>query len=150
MELADYEKQLLEQKSVEKSTRKPLSKNGLNWEKISETLEEVLDFSKPTVDNEIVDKFIARIIPQGNNHFTWFVNLSALKTEEIDMVVEGRKTNPTIHIEDNHAKESEDDESSLHTDKTILMEPAASLQGEKYSPLATQHRQRLLRSRILK
>lgn len=68
-----------------------MKKMGLNWERINETLEELLDFSKPIVDNELVDKFIAKIIPQGNNRFTWFVNLSSLKTEELDIVVEGRK-----------------------------------------------------------
>lgn len=41
--------------------------NGLNWKVIRETLDELIDFSKPKADNDVVDKFIARIIPQGNN-----------------------------------------------------------------------------------
>lgn len=141
-ELSCYEEQLQEQSTEEKT----VSETGLNWEKINETLKNVLDFSKPKVDNDIVDKFIGRIIPMGSNHFVWFVNLSNLKTEEIDMVVEGRKTNPTIHIEGNDNEESEDDESSLHTDKLFLTNLVNSLQEKKYSPLATPHRQRLLRS----
>lgn len=44
---------------------------GLNWEKIKATLNEVIDFSGSKVDDSIVDKFVARIIPQGNNRFAW-------------------------------------------------------------------------------
>lgn len=142
-ELSCYEKQLQEQRTEEKT----VPEIDMNWETINDTLKKVLDFSKPTVDNELVDKFIAKIIPQGNNRFTWFVNLSALKTEEIDMVVEGRKTNPTIYIEGNDNEESEDDESSLHTDKLLLTDLVNSSQGKKYSPLATPHRQLLHRSK---
>lgn len=65
--------------------------NGLNWKVIRETLDELIDFSKPKADNDVVDKFIARIIPQGNNRFTWFINVSGKSTEEIDMIIEGRK-----------------------------------------------------------
>ena len=89
--------------------------NGLNWKVIRETLEELIDFSKPKIDNEIVDKFISRITPLGNNRFAWFVNVSGASTEEIDMMIEGRKNHATIRIDDEKDDEtSEDDESSVH------------------------------------
>lgn len=149
MELTEHENQLLEQQAMKKNNLKPLKKIGLNWEKINETLEEVLDFSKPTVDNELVDKFIAKIIPQGNNRFSWFVNLSSLKTEELDIVVEGRKNHATVCIKDKDSEETEDDESSLHSNMLYLQDIASSLQEKKYSPVPTLHRQRLHRSRKL-
>lgn len=124
-----------------------MEKTDLNWEKINDTLEEVLDFSKPTIDNEIVDKFVAKIIPQGNNRYTWFVNLSTLKTEELDMVVEGRKNHSTICIKGGDNEETEDEESSLHSNMLYIQDIASSLQEKKYSPVARQHRQRLHRSR---
>jgi len=111
----------------------------LNWDKINETLKNVLDFSKPKVDNDIVERFIARIIPMGSNHFVWVVNLSNLRTEEIDMVVEGRKTNPAIHVGNDDSEENEDEESSLHTDKLCLTDLAVPLQGKKYCLTETQH-----------
>lgn len=78
-ELSCYERQLQEQKKEEKTP----PKTGLNWDKINETLKNVIDFSKPKIDNDIVEKFIATIIPMGSNHFVWLVNLSNLKTEDL-------------------------------------------------------------------
>lgn len=110
-ELAGYEEQL------KKLNTAPVQEkdNGLNWKVIRETLEELIDFSKPKIDNEIVDKFISRITPLGNNRFAWFVNVSGASTKEIDMMIEGRKNHATIRIDDEKDDEtSEDDESSVH------------------------------------
>ena len=110
-ELAGYEEQLKKQNTVPVQEKD----NGLNWKVIRETLEELIDFSKPKIDNEIVDKFISRITPLGNNRFAWFVNVSGASTEEIDMMIEGRKNHATIRIDDEKDDEtSEDDESSVH------------------------------------
>ena len=68
------------------------------------------------------------------------MNLSNLKSEEIDMVVKGRKTNPVIHIGTDDSEDNEDDESSLHTDKLCLTDLAASPQEKKYSLAEMQHR----------
>lgn len=93
-ELASYEVALQEQNQVKHATQG----KELDWESVHKSLEEVIDFSKPKLDTEVVDKFITRIVPKGNNRFTWFVNLSSLKTEEIDMMVEGRRNNPTVYL----------------------------------------------------
>lgn len=110
-ELAGYEEQLKKQNTAPVQEKD----NGLNWKVIRETLEELIDFSKPKIDNEIVDKFISRITPLGNNRFAWFVNVSGASTEEIDMMIEGRKNHATIRIDDEKDDETnEDDESSVH------------------------------------
>ena len=139
-EISCYKRQLQEQNKEEKTP----PETGLNWDKINETLRNKLDFSKPKVDNDIVERFIARIIPMGSNHFVWVVNLSNLRTEEIDMVVEGRKTNPAIYIGTDDSEDNEDDESSLHTYKLWLTDLAASPQEKKYSLAEMQHMAYLL------
>lgn len=138
-ELAGYEEELKEQNQVEEV--KP--EDGLKWDKIRATLEELVDFSQPKIDNSIIDKFIAKIIPQGNNRFAWFVNLSSLKTEEIDMAVEGRKNNPTVNIKKKDNEETEDDESSIHSNMLFVQDIVLALEGKKYSPESILHRQLL-------
>lgn len=137
-ELASYEVALQEQNQVKHATQG----KELDWESVHKSLEEVIDFSKPKLDNEVVDKFIARIVPKGNNRFTWFVNLSSLKTEEIDMMVEGRRNNPTVYLTNEiKEEESEDEDSSVHSNILYLLDIAQLLEGKKYSPETTQHRQ---------
>ena len=84
------------------------------------------------------ERFIAQIIPQGDNKFTWLVNLSGLTQESIDMIVEGRKSNPTIYIDE--TEEDEDDSSSVHNKKRRKSAHEEVCKGEKYSLTATPHR----------
>lgn len=137
MELASYEVALQEQNQMKHTPQK----KKLDWELIHKSLEEVIDFSKPKLDNEVVDKFIARIVPKGDNRFTWFVNLSSLKTEEIDMMVEGRRNNPTVYLANEiKEEESEDEDSSVHSNILYLSDIVQLLEEKKYSPETTQHR----------
>lgn len=134
-ELTEYEQQLKRQ-SVTPAQEKD---NGLNWKEIRETLDELIDFSQPKVDSDIVDKFIARIIPQGNNRFTWFVNVSGRSTEEVDMIIEGRKNHATVRIdEEKNVENDEDDESSVHNEVKYLIRSGAA--GKKYSLVWLPHR----------
>ncbi len=61
-------------------------------------------------------------------------DFEAIITEEIDMIVEGRKTNPTIIIGDNDGEDNEDDESSLHSNMLYLQDIASSFQEKKILP----------------
>ncbi|MGC4019945.1 MAG: recombinase family protein [Muricomes sp.] len=135
-EMCKYEEELLKQ-STANNTRQ---EKGLAWDKINTTLKEVIDISAPQIYNDLIDKFIARVVPKENNHFAWFVNLSALETEEIDMVVEGRKNNPTIYIQ-KQANTDEGDKPSVHSNILFIADIANAIKGEKYSPVAMQHRQ---------
>lgn len=144
-ELSEYERELGEKRVS--SEIKP--EEGLYWDEIKATLQKVIDISSSTVDNELVDKFIAKIVPMGNNHYKWFVNLSNLKSEEISIVVDGRKNNATVYIEKNK-EDSDDEESSVHSQDmdVTLMAIAQAIAGEKYSPETTQHRQLSLTNKI--
>ena len=142
MELASYEVELQEQKRMKHATKE----KEMNWDAVHKSLEETIDFSKSTVDNEVVDKFIAKIIPQGNNRFLWFVNLSSLRSEEIEMVVEGRRNHSTVFIYDEEkGEESEEDDSSVHSNILYISDIASELEAKKYSPEGAQHRQLSLR-----
>ena len=99
-ELANYETKI----NVHDASEEVISEEGLNWNKIYATLEKVIDISGAKVDNKFVEKFIGKIVPQGNNKFTWYVNLSNRETKNIDIAVEGRKNHATVYIE----KESEE------------------------------------------
>ena len=101
----------------------------------------MIDISAPKVDNKLVEKFVARIIPQGNNRFTWFINLSAVETRNIDLVVEGRKNNATVYVEKETDESSEGDEPSVHSDVYKITSIRQFLMDKKYSPETTQHRQ---------
>ena len=135
-ELAEYEEQLKNQNTSVFQEKD----QGLNWEGIRETLNEVIDFSEPKIDSNVIDKFIARIIPMGNNRFAWFVNVSGASTEEVNMVIDGRKNHASVHIiKENDEETSEDDESSVHS--CIDQPKESSFQGKKYSLEWLQHRQ---------
>ena len=136
-ELAGYEKQLQAENVME---ARPV-KQEMNWKVIRETLNELIDFSKPKIDNEVVDKFIARIVPLGDNRFAWIVNVSGLNTEEVNMVIEGRKNNPIVYINNkkkDSEQESEDDESSVH--RATFIHANAVIRGKKYSPEWLPHK----------
>lgn len=139
-ELAGYELELEEQSLASETT----PEDGLNWEKIKATLNEVIDFSGSKVDDSIVDKFVARIIPQGDNRFAWFINLSAMEPQQIDMAVEGRKNQPTVYIKEDKEETSEDGESSIHSNMLLVGDIALILQGKKSSPVPIPHIQHLI------
>lgn len=145
LEYADCEALLEKQKQVRQSSED----NGLDWEKIHNSLKELIDFSKPKIDNSIVDKLIARIVPQGNNHYIWYVNLSSLKTEEVNMMVEGRRNNPTVYLlNEMKDEESEEDDSSVHSNIWYLSDIARFLKAKKYSPVTMPHRPLLNKGRL--
>lgn len=137
-ELANYETKINEYNYAEEVK----SEEGINWSKIYATLEKVIDISGAKVDNRFVEKFIARIVPQGNNKFIWYVNLSDVETKNIDIAVEGRKNHATVYIEKESEADSEGEEPSVHRDVVQIRDIFQFLKGKKYSPETMQLRQR--------
>ena len=135
-ELANYETKINEYNFAEEVK----SEEGINWSKIYATLEKVIDISGAKVDNRFVEKFIARIVPQGNNKFIWYVNLSDVETKDIDIAVEGRKNHATVYIEKESEADSEGEEPSVHRDVVQIRDILQFLKGKKYSPETTLHR----------
>lgn len=71
-------------------------------------------FSNPQIDRHIIRKFVSKIVPNGRNHFRWYMNLDGKDTTTIDMVTEGRKSNAVISFNDD-----EEDEPPLHIGDVI-------------------------------
>lgn len=98
---AEYENAL-------KKENKPMEPD-VCWSEIKSSLNAMFDFSEPQVDRDMVRKFVSRIVPNGKNHFRWYMNLDGKESTTVDMVVDGRKNNPVIAFDD-----SEEDEPPLH------------------------------------
>jgi hypothetical protein len=79
----------------------PISKEfHLRWSEIEQTLNQLIDLSGDKVGEEIVDKFIRRITPLGNNRYTFHMNLDNGLTEQFTAKVEGRKTSAAVTLDD--------------------------------------------------
>ncbi len=64
---------------------------------IKDILDNAIDFSQPTLENYIIDRFIYKVVPVSNDRFKWFVRLSDdSPIEEIFIGIEGRKNNPKV------------------------------------------------------
>ena len=87
---------------------KPM-KPDVCWSEIKSSLNAMFDFSEAQVDRDMVRKFVSKIVPNGKNHFRWYMNLDGKEATAVDMVVDGRKNNPVIAFDD-----SEEDEPPLH------------------------------------
>ena len=74
----------------------------------------MIDFSNPQIDRHIIRKFVSKIVPNGRNHFRWYMNLDGKDTTTLDMVTEGRKNNAVISFNDD-----EEDEPPLHIGDVI-------------------------------
>ena len=77
-------------------------------------LNAMIDFSNPQIDRHIIRKFVSKIVPNGRNHFRWYMNLDGKDTTTIDMVTEGRKSNAVISFNDD-----EEDKPPLHIGDVI-------------------------------
>lgn len=58
--------------------------NGLKGlDEILKALEEAIDFSKPQIDDYIIDQLVYKIVALGNNHFRWYLNLSGANNPDV-------------------------------------------------------------------
>lgn len=88
----------------------------LDMNAIKAALDEMIDFSGPTIDENIIEKFVSRITPIDNGHYRWDLNFTQNKKQAIIGSVEGRKGKATADIKEY----GENDEHSHRTyDKSI-------------------------------
>ncbi len=136
-----------------------LNTPDIRWDEIRTSLETMVDFSSPQIDRHIIKKFVSKIVPDGKTHFRWYMNLDGKDTTTLDMVTEGRKSNPVISF-----NEDEEEEPPLHIGEVIKyselsemvkkllknsgfddilidsISSGAYFQEEKSSPLSILHR----------
>ena len=65
---------------------------------IEAALNEMLDFSGPSIDEKVLDKFVCRITPLDDAHFRWDLNLAPGPKQAIIGQVEGRRNKATVQI----------------------------------------------------
>ena len=128
--LADLENEYASMLQSEQEIRVP----DLRWDEIKETLTQVLDFSQPQVNPDLIRKFVSKIVPDGKNHFRWYMNLDGHDTTSLDVVTEGRKSNAVVTFD------SGGDKPPLHTGDVITI---SQLKEKKSSTLSILHRQLL-------
>lgn len=94
-EKAGYEEQL----ALVNNTPVDDSKDELKWDAIMEALKTAVDFGDKVVDEAIVDAFVYKVVPDVDNKFTWYINLSGEKNEEIYAFLTGRKNKQVLALE---------------------------------------------------
>lgn len=85
------------------------SESGMEFdiEKIRAVLEEALDFSKPKLDDSVIEKFVSQIIPVDNCRYRWDLNFLPNETQSLVCKVEGRKNHANATIEEGNEDEDE-------------------------------------------
>ena len=91
---------------------------------IEDALDSILDFSGPSIDSSIIDKFVCRITPVDNGRYRWDLNFAPNKKQAIIGAVEGRKGKANTEIkeygeDDEHPHRTYDRSIQFSTDGTI-------------------------------
>lgn len=98
--------------------------DALDMAAIEAALDSMLDFSGPTIDSNIIEKFVCRITPVDNGHYRWDLNFAPNKKQAIIGAVEGRKGKASVEIkeygeDDEHPHRTYDRSIQFSTDGTI-------------------------------
>lgn len=72
----------------------------LNVEKIRDTLNCLIDFTQPKLDEMLLDKVVDRVIPITNDHFRWELNLLSGEHNAVECSIKGRKNKVSVSIEE--------------------------------------------------
>ncbi len=83
-----------------KNETKPIpDEEKLRWNEIEKTLNQLIDFSGESMDEDILNKFIHRITPLGNNRYAFYLNLDNGGSKTLFAGVEGRKNKAAVFME---------------------------------------------------
>ena len=98
--------------------------DALDMAAIEAALDSMLDFSGPTIDSNIIEKFVCRITPVDNGHYRWDLNFAPNKKQAIIGAVEGRKGKASVEIkeygeDDEHPHRTYDRSIQFSADGTI-------------------------------
>lgn len=97
---------------------------ALDMTAIEAALDSMLDFSGPSIDSNIIEKFVCRITPVDNGHYRWDLNLAPNKKQAIIGAIEGRKGKASVEIkeygeDDEHPHRTYDRSIQFSSDGTI-------------------------------
>ena len=68
-------------------------------EAIRKAISEAISFDGPLAPDEVIDKFVAKVIALGDNRFQWYLNLSGKDYRGVEALVEGRKGKETLDLD---------------------------------------------------
>jgi hypothetical protein len=113
----------------------------LRWTEIEQTLNQMIDLSGEKVSEAVVDKFVRRITPLGNNRYVFYMNLDNRLAEQFTAKVEGRKNSAVVSLDDNEG----DGEPSppIHNCKVLKFpknSEKSSVSGDLFFVLQTAYR----------
>ena len=83
---------------------------AFDMDAIQTALEEVIDFSGPTIDENIIEKFVCRITPIDNGHYRWDLNFAPGRKQAVIGSIEGRKGKASVDIRTRPADAIKDSE----------------------------------------
>ena len=97
---------------------------ALDMTAIEAALDSMLDFSGPSIDSNVIEKFVCRITPVDNGHYRWDLNFAPNKKQAIIGAIEGRKGKASVEIkeygeDDEHPHRTYDRSIQFSTDGTI-------------------------------
>lgn len=78
---------------------------------------------------DVLQRFIAKVVPNGENHFIWYLNLDGKSNTQLNVDIVGNKKNALVSIDESG------DTSPLHTSDILYFN------DKKSFTLETLHRQ---------
>lgn len=107
----------------------------IDYDKILKSLNEIVDFSNSKMDRELLQRFIAKVVPNGENHFIWYLNLDGKSDTQLNVDIVGNKKNALVSIDESG------DTSPLHISdilyfndkKSFTVETLHRLQSQKWT-----------------
>ena len=100
----------------------------IDYDEILKSLNEIVDFSNPKMDRELLQRFIAKVVPNGENHFIWYLNLDGKSDTRLNVNIVCNKKNAIVSIDESG------DISPLHTSDILYFN------DEKSFTVETLHR----------
>ena len=104
----------------------------IDYDKILKSLNEIVDFSNSKMDRELLQRFIAKVVPNGENHFIWYLNLDGKSDTQLNVDIVGNKKNALVSIDESG------DTSPLHTSDILYFNDKKSFAVETLLRLLLQ------------
>lgn len=96
----------------------------IDYDEILKSLNEIVDFSNHKMDRELLHRFIAKVVPNGENHFIWYLNLDGKSDTQLNVDIVGNKKNALVSIDESG------DTSPLHTSDILYFNDKKSFTVE--------------------
>lgn len=106
---------------------------------IRRAIKENISFTDPLAPDEVIEKFVAKVIALGDNRYQWFLNLSGKDYKEVNALLEGRKGSQTLDL-DVTPDGSEWARQGLHPNLIKSSETAIFFEEKESSTASTLHR----------